>query len=66
MNKAPMTRARSEATSSGARAVMIPVLRDDGTVYFQYGSKTLGERLCEWTLALLWLSAAAVTIVAFV
>ena len=61
-----MSKAHSEATRSGTRAAMIPILRDDGTVYFQYGSKTLGERLCEWTMALLWLSAAAVTVVAFV
>jgi hypothetical protein len=56
MNKAP----------SEARVAVIPILRDDGTVYFQYASKTFGERLCEWTLALLWVSAAAVTIAAFV
>ena len=61
-----MNKAHTEATRSGARAAVIPVLRDDGTVYFQDASKTLGERLCEWTLALLWVSAAAVTIAAFV
>jgi hypothetical protein len=41
---------------------VIPILREDGTVYFQYGSKTAAERLCEWTLASLWLLVVAVTV----
>lgn len=37
------------------------VLRDDGTVYFD-PAKTLGERLCEWGLACLWLAVVAVVV----
>jgi len=33
---------------------LIPVLRDDGTVYFEAASKPIDERLCEWTVSLLW------------
>jgi len=45
---------------------VIPILREDGTVYFQYGSMTAAERLCEWTLASLWLLVVAVSIAAVV
>ncbi len=39
------------------------VLRDDGTVYFN-PAKTLGERLCEWGLASLWIAVVAVIVTA--
>jgi hypothetical protein len=37
------------------------LLREDGTVYFN-PAKTLGERLCEWGLALLWIGVVAVVV----
>lgn len=37
------------------------VLREDGTVYFN-PIKTLGERLCEWGLASLWIGVVAVVV----
>jgi hypothetical protein len=37
----------------GSRTTVIPILRDDGTVYFQYAGKSLTERVCDWTLAFL-------------
>ena len=43
------------------RTVM-PVLRDDGTVYFERVRKPISERLCEWTLAVLWALVGAVLI----
>jgi len=46
----------------GSETTVIPILREDGTVYFQYGTKTTGERLCEWTLASLWLLVIVVTV----
>lgn len=39
-----------------------PVLRDDGTVYFERVRKPIGERLCEWTLAILWVLVGGVLI----
>ena len=39
-----------------------PVLRDDGTVYFQRVRKPISERLCEWTLGILWFLVGAVLI----
>jgi len=56
-----MRRIRSEAETT-----ITPILRDDGTVYFQYDDKTLGERFCQWTLGLLWFLVAAVTVAALV
>lgn len=41
---------------------VIPVLRDDGTVYFHYAGRTSGERRGDWTLALLWLLVLAVIV----
>ena len=34
---------------------LIPLLRDDGTVYFQPASKPIDERLCEWAVSVLWI-----------
>jgi hypothetical protein len=39
-----------------------PVLRDDGTVYFQRVRKPISERVCEWTLGILWFAVAAVLV----
>jgi hypothetical protein len=37
------------------------VLREDGTVYFN-PTKTVGERLCQWGLASLWIGVVAVVV----
>ena len=47
---------------SAGETTVIPVLREDGTVYFQYQAKTLNQRLCEWTLGTLWLLMLAVIV----
>lgn len=52
-----MAKAQALATTSTGSWV----LRDDGTVYF-HPLKTLGERLCEWALASLWLAVVAVVV----
>ena len=41
---------------------VVPVLRDDGTTYFHYVGKTVGERACEWALISLWLLVGGVII----
>ena len=46
-------------TNSGAETV-IPLLRDDGTVYFEYGPRPMQERICAWALVALWLLMLAV------
>jgi len=48
-------------TSSDATTV-IPILREDGTVYFEYTGKTINARLCEWGVGFLWFLVLAVTI----
>jgi hypothetical protein len=50
-----------ERTRPGSEATVIPILRDDGTVYFHYVGKTISERLCDWTLAFLWVLVPVVT-----
>lgn len=47
---------------SAEQTTVIPVLRDDGTVYFAYAGKTISERLCEWTLGALWFLVLAVIV----
>jgi len=47
---------------SGDEATVIPVLREDGTVYFHYVAKTTNERLRDWTLAFLWFLVPVVTV----
>jgi hypothetical protein len=54
-----MGRTNSDATT------VIPILRDDGTVYFQYTGKRINERLWEWGLAFLWFLVFAVIISTF-
>lgn len=51
-----MPRTNSDATT------VIPILRDDGTVYFQYTGKGINERLCEWGVGFLWFLVLAVTV----
>jgi hypothetical protein len=41
---------------------MVPVLRDDGTVYFESAPKPLDERLCEWAVSVLWVLMLAVIV----
>ena len=48
--------------SASATTTVVPVLRDDGTTYFRYVGKTVGERICEWALISLWLLVGGVTI----
>jgi hypothetical protein len=38
------------------------VLREDGTVYFQYTGKSINERLCQWGVAILWFLVLAVLV----
>ena len=51
---------------TAGETTIIPVLRDDGTVYFHYEAKTLNERLCQWTLGALWFAMFAVIVSAMV
>jgi len=46
-------------------AGVIPMLREDGTVYLHDQSKLIGERLCKWTVVFLW-TLVVVVIVATV
>jgi hypothetical protein len=50
-------------TTEGAR-VVLPVWRDDGTVYLQavYFQEPLSERLCRWGVVCLWLSSVGVAL----
>ena len=51
-----MGRTNSDATT------VIPILREDGTVYFEYTGKTINERLCEWGVGFLWFLVFAVIV----
>ena len=46
----------------GAETTVIPILREDGTVYFHYVGKTGNERLRDWTLVFLWFLVPVVTV----
>lgn len=50
----------------GMDTTVIPILRGDGTVHFRYPPKPLSERLCEWTLAGLWILVPLVVIATLV
>ena len=39
-----------------------PVLREDGTVYFEQTRRPLSERVCQWTIGLLWFLVAVVLV----
>jgi len=54
------------AKTNSAATTVIPVLREDGTVYFDYVGKTIHQRLCEWTLAVLWSLVAGVIVATLV
>ena len=47
---------------SAMQTTITPILRNDGTVHFQYAGRPLEQRLCQWTTALLWLLALAVIV----
>jgi hypothetical protein len=51
-----MGRTNSDATT------VIPILREDGTVYFEYTGKTINARLCEWGVGFLWILVLAVIV----
>jgi hypothetical protein len=44
-------------------ATLIPLLRDDGTVYFESAARPFDERLCEWTVSALWLLMLCVIVI---
>jgi hypothetical protein len=46
----------------GAETTVIPILREDGTVYFHYVGRTINERLRDWTLVFLWSMVPVVTV----
>jgi hypothetical protein len=49
----------------GITTTIIPLLRRDGRLHFEY-PKPVGVRLLEWTLVALWLLAPAVVVAALV
>ena len=51
-----MGRTNSDATT------VVPILRDDGTVYFEYTGKTINARLCEFGVGVLWVLVLAVIV----
>jgi len=51
-----MGRTNSDATT------VIPILREDGTVYFEYTGKTTNARLFDWGVGFLWFLVVAITI----
>ena len=46
----------------GIETTVVPVLREDGTVYFSHVRKPIGERLYESGLAVLWFLVVAVLV----
>ena len=54
-----MGRTNSDATT------VVPVLRDDGTVYFEYTGASINERLCQWGVGFLWFLVFAVIVSTF-
>jgi len=53
------------ARMNSGTGTVTPLLRDDGTVYFEYGPKPMQERICEWALPALWLLMLAVIGITF-
>jgi hypothetical protein len=51
-----MGRTNSDATT------VIPILREDGTVYFEYTGKRINERLFQWGVGFLWFLVVAVIV----
>ena len=50
------------AKMNSETGTLIPLLRDDGTVYFE-APKPLDERLCEWAVSALWVLMLAVIVI---
>lgn len=50
----------------GTETTVIPVLREDGTVYFRYAPKPISVRVCDWTLAFLWVLVPVVVVATIV
>jgi hypothetical protein len=50
----------------GVDTSITPILRQDGTVHFRYPPKPVVERLCEWSLAFLWILVPVVVIATIV
>jgi len=46
----------------GIETTVTPMLRGDGTVYFQYPPKPISERLCQWSVVFLWSVVPAVIV----
>lgn len=48
----------------GIDVTVTQVPRDDGTVHYRldYVTKPLSERVCDWTVASLWMAAGAVLV----
>ena len=51
------------AKANSGSGTLVPVLRDDGTVYFQPPPKPIDERLCDWALSALWAAMLAVIVI---
>jgi hypothetical protein len=51
-----MGRTNSDATT------VVPVLREDGTVYFEQVGRTINARLCDWGVGVLWFFVLAVIV----
>lgn len=51
------------AKATSGTGTLTPVLRDDGTVYFESGPRPIDERLCEWAVSILWVLMLAVIVV---
>ncbi|HEX2331553.1 MAG TPA: hypothetical protein VHI32_00115 [Burkholderiales bacterium] len=47
----------------GTQTTAIPTTRPDGTVYFKH-VPPLGEQICHWTLASLWVLAPVLAVAA--
>jgi hypothetical protein len=51
--------------TNSAATTVVPVLRDDGTVYFEYTGGSINERLCQWGVGFLWFLVFAVIVSTF-
>ena len=51
------------AKMNSETGTLIPLLRDDGTVYFESAARPIDERLCEWAVSALWVLMLAVIVI---